>query len=45
MWYSRNVIDFVADKWLIPSIKHIEHIDQDDVLIMYQISGPSQKIY
>ena len=45
MRYSRNVIDFVAEKWLTPSIKDIEHIDQDAVLTMYQVSGPSQKIY
>ena len=29
MGYSGNVIHVVADKWLTPSIKNIEHIDQD----------------
>ena len=28
MGLSGNVIHFVADKWLTPSIKDIEHIDQ-----------------
>ena len=32
--YSGNVIHFFADKWLIPSIKDIKHINRDAV---YQI--------
>ena len=43
MGYSGNVIHFVADKWLTPSIKDIEHIDQDAVSTTYKISEPSQK--
>ena len=43
MRYSGNVIHFVADKWLTPSIKDIEHIDRDAVSTTYKISGPSQK--
>ena len=43
MGYSGNVIHFVADKWLTPSIKNIEHIDQDAVSITCKISGLSQK--
>ena len=43
LMYSGNVIRFVADKWLNPSIKDIEYIDQDAVSITYKISGPSQK--
>ena len=43
MGYSGNVIHVVADKWLTPSIKNIEHIDQDTVSITYKISGLSQK--
>ena len=43
MGYSGNVINFVADKWLTPSIKDIEHIDQDAVSTTYKISEPSQK--
>ena len=43
MRYSGNVIHFVADKWLTPSIKDIEHIDRDAVSTTYKINGPSQK--
>ena len=43
MGYSGNVIHFVADKWLTPSIKDIEHIDRDAVSATYKISGSSQK--
>ena len=43
LMYSGNVIRFVADKWLNPSIKDIEYINQDAVSITYKISGPSQK--
>ena len=38
-----NIIHFVADKWLTPSIKDIEHIDRDALSTTYKISGPSQK--
>ena len=31
MGYSGDVIHFAADKWLTPSVKDIEHIDQDAV--------------
>ena len=41
MPYSWNVIHFVADNWLTPSIEDIEHIDWDAVFTMYKISGPS----
>ena len=43
MRYSGNIIHFVADKWLAPSIKDTEHIDRDAVSSTYKISGPSQK--
>ena len=43
MRYSGSVIHFAADKLLTPSIKDIEPIDRDAVLITYKISGPSQK--
>ena len=43
MRYSENIIHFVADKWLTPSIEDIEHIDRDAVSATYKISGPSQK--
>ena len=43
MRYSENIIHFVADKWLTPSIEDIEHIDRDAVSAAYKISGPSQK--
>ena len=43
MGYSGNVIYFVADKWLTPSITNIEHIEQDAVWTTYKISEPSQK--
>ena len=43
MGCSGNVIHFVADKWLTPSTKDIEHIDRDAVLITCKIGGPSQK--
>ena len=43
MDYSWNVIHFVADKWLTPSIKAIGHRDQDTISTTYQISGPSQE--
>ena len=43
MGYNGNVIHFVADKWLTPSIKYIEHIGRDPVSTTYKISGPSQK--
>ena len=43
MRYSGNIIHFVADKWLTPSIKDIEHIDRDAVSTTYKISEPSQK--
>ena len=41
--YSGNVIYFVVDKWLNPSITDIEHIDRDAVWNTYKISEPSQK--
>ena len=41
--YSGNVIHFVADKSLTPSIKDIEQIDRDTVSTIYKISGSSQK--
>ena len=41
--YSGNVIHFVADKLLTPSIKNIEQIDRDTVSTIYKISGSSQK--
>ena len=43
MGYSGNVIHFVADKLLTPSIKNIEQIDRDTVSTIYKISGSSQK--
>ena len=43
MRYSGNIIHFVVDKWLAPSIKDTEHIDRDAVSSTYKISGPSQK--
>ena len=43
MRYSGNIIHFVADKWLTPSITNIEYIDRDAVSTTYKISGPSQK--
>ena len=41
--YSGNVIHFVADKRLTPSIKDIEHTDRDTVSTTYKIMGPSQE--
>ena len=43
MRYSGNIIHFIANKWLTPSIKDIEHIERDAVSTTYTISGPSQK--
>ena len=43
MRYSGNIIHFIANKWLTPSIKDIKHIDRDAVSTTYKISGPSQK--
>ena len=42
MCYGGIVIYFVADKWLTPSIKDIEHIDRDATSTTHEISGPSQ---
>ena len=43
MGYSGNVIHFVADNWLTPSVKDIEHVDWDAVSTTYKISKTSQK--
>ena len=43
MGYSGNVMNFVADKSLTPSIKDIQHIDRYTVWATNKISGPSQK--
>ena len=44
MGHSGNaVIQFVADKWLIMSIKDIELIDRDAVSTTHKISGLSPK--
>ena len=37
MRYSENIIHFVADKWLTPSIEDIEHIDRDAVSAAFKL--------
>ena len=43
MGYSGNEIHFVADKWLTPSIKDIEHTDRGAISTACEISVPPQK--